>query len=44
MINIWKLKMEESNQNKARKQIDEMCHKLLANPVLENYSFELKEI
>jgi phosphoribosylformylglycinamidine synthase PurS subunit len=26
----------------ARKQVDEMCRKLLANPVIENYYFELE--
>jgi phosphoribosylformylglycinamidine synthase PurS subunit len=27
----------------ARKQVDEMCRKLLANPVIEKYSFELEQ-
>jgi phosphoribosylformylglycinamidine synthase len=26
----------------ARKQIDEACHKLLSNPVIEDYHFELE--
>jgi phosphoribosylformylglycinamidine synthase len=26
----------------ARKQVEEMCRKLLANPVIENYRFELE--
>jgi phosphoribosylformylglycinamidine synthase subunit PurS len=26
----------------ARKQVDEMCRKLLANPIIENYRFELE--
>jgi phosphoribosylformylglycinamidine synthase PurS subunit len=26
----------------ARKQVDDMCRKLLANPVIENYRFELE--
>jgi phosphoribosylformylglycinamidine synthase len=26
----------------ARRQVDEMCRKLLANPVIENYRFELE--
>ncbi len=38
------IKIDESNQNKARRQIDEMGRKLLANPVIENYTFELEEI
>ncbi len=26
----------------VRKQIDEACHKLLSNPVIEDYQFELE--
>lgn len=26
----------------ARKQIDEACHKLLSNPVIEDYRFEIE--
>jgi phosphoribosylformylglycinamidine synthase subunit PurS len=26
----------------ARKQIDEACHRLLSNPVIEDYKFELE--
>ena len=36
------VRIEEKDLNQARKQIDEMCHKLLANPVIENYRFELE--
>lgn len=38
------IKLNGDNQNKAREQVDQMCHKLLANPVIENYKFELEEI
>jgi len=34
--------IEEKDLNQARKQIDEMCRKLLANPVIENYRFEME--
>jgi phosphoribosylformylglycinamidine synthase PurS subunit len=27
----------------ARRQVDEMCRKLLANPVIENYRFEIEQ-
>ena len=37
------IRIQESDLKKARKQIDEMCRKLLANPVIENYRFELEE-
>lgn len=38
------IKLNGDNQNKAREQVDQMYHKLLANPVIENYKFELEEI
>jgi len=30
--------------NKVQKQVDETWHKLLANPVIENYRVEIDEI
>ncbi|MBN2186679.1 MAG: phosphoribosylformylglycinamidine synthase subunit PurS [Dehalococcoidia bacterium] len=38
------VKIEGNDYHKAQKQSDEMCRKLLANPVIENYTFELEEI
>ena len=38
------VKIEENEQNRAQEQVNEMCRKLLANPIIENYAFELKEI
>ncbi len=38
------VKIEENEQNRAQEQVNEMCRKLLANPTIENYAFELKEI
>jgi len=35
------VKIEVDNQNKAQEQVDQMCKKLLANPVIENYRFEI---
>ena len=34
------LRINEEDNNKANKQVNEMCQKLLANPVIENYRFE----
>jgi phosphoribosylformylglycinamidine (FGAM) synthase PurS component len=31
-----------SDKETARKQIDEACHKILSNPVIEDYRFELE--
>ncbi len=38
------LRLAESDPAKARAQVEEMCRKLLANPVIENYVFELTEV
>ena len=35
------LELTETSKEKAEKQVAEMCEKLLANTVVENYSFEL---
>ncbi len=32
------------DRKKAEKQLTEMCRKLLANPVIEDYRFELAEL
>jgi phosphoribosylformylglycinamidine synthase PurS subunit len=38
------IRINEESDNKARKMVNEMCHKLLANPIIENYRFELEKI
>lgn len=38
------VRINEEDNAKAHKQVSEMCHKLLANPVIENYRFELEKI
>jgi len=38
------VKIAEKNIAAARKQIDEMCRKLLANPVIETYHFDLEQV
>lgn len=35
--------MNSASQEEAKAQIDEMCKKLLANPVIEDYRFEVEE-
>ncbi len=32
------------DRKKAEKQLTEMCRKLLANPVIEDYRFEMEEL
>lgn len=36
--------LEAENEIQADEQLHQMCDQLLANPVIENYCFELKEI
>jgi phosphoribosylformylglycinamidine synthase len=35
--------LASKDRKKAEKQLSEMCRKLLANPVIEDYRFELEE-
>ena len=36
--------LKAENIDQATKSIEEMCDKLLANPVIEEYSFEIEEV
>jgi phosphoribosylformylglycinamidine synthase PurS subunit len=38
------IKINEKSVEKARNETQEMCKKLLANPVIENFRFELEQI
>ena len=38
------LTLEADNIDQAEKRVDEMCDKLLANPVIEEYSFVIEEV
>ncbi len=38
------LTLAAESEEQARQQLDRMCDKLLANPVIENYRFELTTI
>lgn len=38
------LTLQASNQDDAKQKLDKMCDQLLANPVIENYSFELTPV
>ncbi|MGB3495968.1 MAG: phosphoribosylformylglycinamidine synthase subunit PurS [Elainellaceae cyanobacterium] len=35
------LTLQAATEAEAQKQLDQMCDQLLANPVIENYRFEL---
>ncbi|MCS4542448.1 MAG: phosphoribosylformylglycinamidine synthase subunit PurS [Euryarchaeota archaeon] len=38
-----KIKLEVNNKEDAKKLVDEMCRRLLANPVIHNYTISIKE-
>ncbi|HEY9740901.1 MAG TPA: phosphoribosylformylglycinamidine synthase subunit PurS [Coleofasciculaceae cyanobacterium] len=38
------LMITATNEDKAREQLDRICDQLLANPVIENYRFDLIEV
>lgn len=40
---LIELKINENNKKCLAEEIDKMCKKLLANPVIENYEFEIEE-
>jgi len=37
------IRVDEEDKARAEKQLQEMCRKLLANPVIENFRFELEK-
>ena len=38
----FEIVLDAADDDAARRNVDEMCRKLLANPVIENYRFELE--
>ncbi len=38
------LRLDEQDPARARARVDEMCRKLLANPVIEDYVFQVSEV
>lgn len=38
---LIEITLDDTNTERLHEQIDEMCTRLLANPVIEEYSFEL---
>jgi len=37
------IELQESDPDKARQEVEQMCEKLLSNTVIENYQIELAE-
>ena len=40
---VYEIEFEAMNQREAKKTLDEMCKRLLANPVKDNYRIEIEE-
>jgi phosphoribosylformylglycinamidine synthase PurS subunit len=40
---VYEILLEASNIEEAKKQVREMCRRLLSNPVKDDYWFEVKE-
>lgn len=38
------LEIEAKSEKEAKTIVDEVCLKVLSNPIVENYSFELKKV
>jgi phosphoribosylformylglycinamidine synthase len=36
--------LSASGEEEARRLVDDMCRRLLANPVIEDYTFELEQV
>ncbi len=39
---LIKIKLDSNSEEDAKVVLEDMCRKLLANPIIENYSFKLK--
>jgi phosphoribosylformylglycinamidine synthase len=37
------IKLNVGDKEKAEREIDDMCKKLLANPIIEDYSFDISK-
>jgi len=40
---VYEISIETDSVEKAEKQVEEMCRRLLANPVKDDYTFKIEE-
>jgi phosphoribosylformylglycinamidine synthase len=40
---VYEILLDAKSLAEAKKQVDEMCRRLLTNPVKDNYRFEIEE-
>lgn len=41
---VYRIRLEAESLDEARRMVDEMCRRLLANPVKDNYRIEVEEL
>ncbi len=41
---LIELNIKDSNSNNIKERVDDMCKKLLSNPVIEDYNISMEEI
>jgi len=41
---LYEIVLEAQSAEIAEQKVDEMCQKLIANPIIHNYTIELKEL
>jgi len=42
-IRIFDLLIDSNDKNKVKKDVEQMCQRLLTNPVIHNYEIEIEE-
>jgi len=41
---VYEIHLEASSLEKARRQVEEMCRRLLANPIKDDYTIRIEEV
>jgi len=41
---VYEIVLEAKSLSEAKRLVDEMCRRLLANPVKDNYRFDIEEV
>ena len=41
---VYEISLEARSLTEAKRLVDEMCRRLLANPVKDNYHFQIEEV
>jgi phosphoribosylformylglycinamidine synthase len=41
---VYRIMLDADSEEEAKKKVDEMCRRLLANPTKDDYSFTIEEV